>query len=100
MLEKLREKLKELLGKNTKVPKSRNYAKEYSEFHKKPEQKKRRALRNKARRKAMKSGRVRKGDGKDVHHTTGNPASSKTRVTTAHFNRGKGRVRVQNGRKK
>ena len=33
------------------------------------EQKKRRAARNKARREAMKKGLVKKGDGKEVHHT-------------------------------
>lgn len=46
----------------------RNYAKEYADYHAKPEQIKRRAGRNKARRKLAKAGRVSKGDGKDVHH--------------------------------
>ena len=54
----------------------RNYRKEYDNYHASPEQKARRASRNKARRKAMKAGRVRKGDGKDVHHTTGNPMNN------------------------
>lgn len=48
--------------------KARNYAKEYREYHALPEQKKRRADRNAARRKAMKRGTVRKGDGKEVDH--------------------------------
>ena len=52
---------------------SRDYAKEYRDFHAKPEQKKNRASRNAARRSMMKSGRVRKGDGKDVDHKNGNP---------------------------
>ena len=51
----------------------RNYRKEYDNYHAKPEQKKRRASRNKARAKAVKQGRASKGDGKDVHHTSGNP---------------------------
>lgn len=51
----------------------RNYSKEYRDYHAKPEQKKNRASRNAARRSLMKSGRVRKGDGKDVDHKNGNP---------------------------
>jgi hypothetical protein len=46
----------------------RNYKKEYEEFHETPEQKKRRAQRNAARRKAMAAGKVKKGDGKEVDH--------------------------------
>lgn len=46
----------------------RDYRKEYDEYHAKPEQKKRRADRNAARRKAEREGRVRKGDGKEVDH--------------------------------
>lgn len=46
----------------------RDYRKEYDEYHAKPEQKKRRADRNAARRKAEKEGRVHKGDGKEVDH--------------------------------
>lgn len=37
-----------------------------------PEQKKRRAERNRARAKAMKAGKVTKGDGKEVDHTQAN----------------------------
>lgn len=48
----------------------RNYAKEYI-YHASPVQKKRRAQRNAARRKMERAGRVRKGDGKDVHHKNG-----------------------------
>ena len=51
----------------------RDYGKEYRDYHAKPEQKKNRASRNAARRSLMKSGRVRKGDGKDVDHKNGNP---------------------------
>lgn len=50
---------------------TRNYAKEYADYHANPEQIKRRSQRNKARRKMEKLGHVRKGDGKDVHHMNG-----------------------------
>jgi len=49
---------------------SRNYKSEYANYHASPEQKKKRAARNKARRDAIKQGRARKGDGMDVHHLT------------------------------
>lgn len=49
----------------------RNYKREYETYHASPEQKKRRAQRNAARRKMAKAGYVHKGDGKDVHHRSG-----------------------------
>jgi hypothetical protein len=52
--------------------KPRNYRKEYDEYQGTPEQKKRRAQRNAARRKAMKAGKVKKGDGKEVDHLGSN----------------------------
>jgi hypothetical protein len=63
--------------------KKRNYKKEYNKFQKSGTQKKRRALRNKLRRLFAKKGKVKKGDGKDVHHKNG-----KARVMTASQNRG------------
>lgn len=47
-----------------------------------------RVERNRARREAMKNGRVRKGDGMDVDHVDG-IKSKKTRVMTASKNRAK-----------
>lgn len=47
---------------------ARNYREEYDRYQGSEEQKKNRAKRNAARRKAMESGKVRKGDGKDVAH--------------------------------
>lgn len=44
-----------------------------AKYNSKPEQKKRRAMRNAARRKMIKAGKARKGDGKDVGHANGNP---------------------------
>jgi hypothetical protein len=42
-------------------------------YNAKPEQVKRRAARNAARRKMIAAGKARKGDGKDVGHANGNP---------------------------
>jgi hypothetical protein len=50
----------------------RDYKKEY-EWQGTEEQKKRRAQRNKDRRKALREGKVKKGDDKDVHHVDNNP---------------------------
>jgi|TARA_R100000329_G_scaffold148682_1_gene137872 hypothetical protein len=57
---------------------ARNYAKEYANYHARPEQIKRRSARNKARRLALKQGRVKIGDGLDIHHRDGNPLNNKS----------------------
>lgn len=71
--------------------KKRDLEKEYNDYHAKPEQKKRRAQRNAARRKAMAEGRVSKGDGKEVDHVnaprTGSLDSVPTRVVPKEVNR-------------
>lgn len=54
------------------MARKRNYRKEYDEYQGKPEQIKRRAQRNAARRAAEKRGAVRKGDGKEVDHLGSN----------------------------
>jgi hypothetical protein len=46
----------------------RDYKKEYEAYDGTPEVKKKRALRNAARREAERDGKVSKGDGNDVHH--------------------------------
>jgi len=72
------------------MPRVRDYAKEYRDYHGKPEQIKRRAERNSARAKMEKAGRVRKGDGKDVDHKdhrTSNNRRSNLRVMSASKNR-------------
>lgn len=69
----------------------RDYAKEYREYHSKPEQKKRRASRNAARRLMIKKGKARKGDGKDVDHKNRNPLNNSLknlRVVSQKKNRG------------
>ena len=47
---------------------SRNYKREYKQYHGKPLQKKRRAARNKGNRDMRKLGLIKKGDGNDVDH--------------------------------
>lgn len=73
----------------------RNYKKEYRDFHAKPEQKKNRAARNKARRAAERAGKVSKGDGKDVGHKKalkngGSRSVSNTKVQSRYSNRSHG----------
>jgi hypothetical protein len=61
-----------------------------AKYNSKPEQKKRRAQRNAARRKMEQAGLVRKGDGKDVDHkdhNTGNNSRSNLQVQSASENR-------------
>lgn len=69
---------------------ARDYKKEYAKYHSKPEQKRNRASRNKARRLMEAQGRVRKGDGKDVDHRNSNPTDnrlSNLRITSKSYNR-------------
>lgn len=47
---------------------TRDYKSEYRQYHARPDQKKRRASRNAARRYMVKTGQASKGDGKDVDH--------------------------------
>ena len=53
---------------------TRNYRKEYDNYHSKPEQRENRSSRNKARRKLAKHGYELKG--KDVDHKDGNPRNN------------------------
>lgn len=70
----------------------RNYEQE-AEYAARPEQKKRRAQRNKARQKAIREGRASKGDGTEVHHIgakrTGSLDGFATRVVPKRVNRKK-----------
>jgi hypothetical protein len=58
------------------IEEARNYKKEYKEYHGTAEQRANRSKRVLARRKLMKTGRVKKGDGKDVDHKDGNPQNN------------------------
>ena len=72
---------------------ARDYKHEYATFHGKPEEIKKRAQRNAARADMAKSGKVSKGDGKDVDHKNpirngGSNAKSNLAVTSPSKNRG------------
>ena len=65
----------------------RDYKRENKLYKSKPEQIKLRVERNKARRQAIKAGKVAKGDGKEVDHIVplskgGSSAASNIRITT------------------
>jgi hypothetical protein len=62
-------------------------------YNKKPSVQKKRVANNKARREALREGRVKKGDGKDVHHVKpldkgGSTKKSNTKVVSKKTNRG------------
>jgi len=71
--------------------KARNYREEYDEYQGTPLQKKRRADRNRARRRAEREGRVHKGDGRELDHVgshrRGRLKDVPTRVVSRHANR-------------
>ena len=74
------------------MAKKRNYKREYRKFHSSTAAKKDRASRNKVRRAALRTGKVRKGDGKDIDHRNGNPRDNRSinlRVTSRSKNRSK-----------
>lgn len=71
---------------------ARDYKDEYAKFQDSESQKKDRAHRNKVRRKANRTGRTSKGDGKDIDHIDGNPRNNSPknlRVVSKSTNRGK-----------
>lgn len=70
-------------------PSGRVYSTYDREYQARPEQVKKRVQRNKDRAEAMKDGRVKKGDGKDVHHTRGAAKGGKTTVESRSKNRGR-----------
>jgi hypothetical protein len=80
--------------KKTTLPDTKGRQAAQKKYNAKPEQKKRRAQRNAARRKMEKAGLVRKGDGRDVDHKNYNTADnslSNLRVTSASTNRKRNR---------
>jgi hypothetical protein len=70
--------------------KNRDYDEE-AKYHATPEQVARRVARNRARRKALREGKVKKGDDKEVHHVgakrTGSLDDTPTRVVSKKTNR-------------
>ena len=68
----------------------RDYEREYKRFQSSKKAKKDRAARNKARREALREGRVHRGDDKEVHHKDSNPQNdikSNLQVVSRRFNR-------------
>ena len=79
----------------------RNYRKEYDNYQSKPKQKRNRAGRNKARRALTRAKKVRKGDGKDVHHKDGNPRNStRSNLKVTPKSKNRSFKRTKNGRKR
>ena len=75
---------------------ARDYKKEYANYHSRPDQIKRRAARNAARR--LLRGRKELTDEKDVHHKDNNPLNndkSNLSIVTQHYNRREPRLRVK-----
>ena len=81
---------KEYYDKHPEAKKKKTaYDKKYNA---RPEEIKRRAARNDARETLKKEGRVRKGDGKDVHHKDGNPLNrSKSNLKAESRSKNRGR---------
>ena len=82
---------------------ARSYPQENARYGSKPQQKKDRAARNTARRRAIASGLVKKGSKMDIHHKDGNPrnnAKSNLSVVSRGSNRNKspGRKKGQKDR--
>jgi hypothetical protein len=76
--------------------KKRNYKKEYANYHGKPKQIRRRAQRNASNRKMRNAGKIKKGDGRDVHHkdhNTANQKMSNMSSVTRKYNRSKNKKR-------
>ena len=74
------------------VNRKRNYPKE-TRYENTPEQVRRRVARNRARRKAIRDGRVRKGDGKELDHIGSHRTGSLDHVPTRVVSRHKNRIR-------
>ena len=78
------------------IEETRNYRKEYDNYHSQPEQRERNAARLRARRQMEKAGKVEKFDKMDVHHKDNNPLNNEEdnlAVTTQNWNRTEPRLR-------
>jgi len=95
---KLDQKGKILSFESVEVEETRNYRKEYDNYHAQPEQRERNAARLRARRQMVKAGKVEKFDKKDVHHKDNNPLNNEEdnlAVTTQTWNRTEPRLRKE-----
>jgi precorrin-6B methylase 2 len=77
---------------------TRNYQREYAIESK--SRRKKRVNRNAARRKMMKLGKVKKGDGKDVHHVGGNALNKKSKLKVVSASKNRSYARTKNASKK
>lgn len=80
-------------------------SKQQRKFNSKPAQKKRRAQRNTARRRAVAAGKVRKGDGKDIDHKNkgkknGSLSNKKSNLRVRSASKNRADNRGTGGRKK
>ena len=81
--------------------KKRDYKKEYENYQGKPDQIKKRASRNAARRKMDADGKCSKGDGRDIDHKNGNPKdNSKSNLRVQSKSQNRSFPRNSNGGKK
>lgn len=78
---------------------SRDYKMEYRNYHGKPKQRKERAKRTAARERLMKSGKVKKGDGKDIDHKKALRHGGSNGINNLRI-RDKSENRADNGHKK
>jgi hypothetical protein len=84
-------------GKNKRPKSNKKTGRDYSydkEYQSSPEQKKKRAKRNTARKRAIKSGAAKRGDSTDVHHVKplrngGSNSKKNTKVISRSSNRAK-----------
>lgn len=86
------------------VRKKSSYKKVYKKYHSSDKAKKERNMRNQARRRAIRAGKVRKGDGKEIDHKRpiskgGSNKPKNLRVVSRKTNR-QGGAKITNGRKK
>ena len=77
---------------------TRNYQREYAIEPK--SRRKERANRNLARRQMMRKGKVKKGDGKDVHHVGGNALNKKSKLKVVSASKNRSYARTKNAGKK
>ena len=90
-----------------KYKKKRNYKEDYKKYHSSPQAIADRSARNAARRKMVKAGKVKKGDGKEVNHikplsSGGSNADTNLEVISAEENKRDGQkitTKIRNSRK-
>ena len=76
----------------------RDYQREYE--IEPPSRRKKRVNRNFARRKMLKKGLVKKGDGKDVHHVGGNALKKHSKLKVVSASKNRSYARTKKARKK